>query len=109
MTRAALRARLAALENQARMIGRRPPALVIVDHDKATVDGRNFASVDAALEWLAEQGEPAAPDVVLSIVWPGDPIPPDCDPADVVCLHWPEDRMGGDSGHSGRTGLPKAG
>lgn len=110
MTRTALKARVAALETQARMIGRRPPALVIVDQGKVTIPDLHhgdFGSLGAALAWLDTLGEPAAPDVVLSIVWPGDPIPPDC--AEHWALHWPEELQNGDLGASRPLGLPKAG
>ena len=109
MTRTALKARVAALETQARMIGRRPPALVIVDQGKVTIPDLHhgdFGSLGAALAWLDTLGEPAAPDVVLSIVWPGDPIPPDC--AEHWALHWPEELQNGDLGASSPLGIPKA-
>ena len=108
MTRTALKARVAALETQARMIGRRPPALVIVDQGKVTIPDLHhgdFGSLGAALAWLDTLGEPAAPDVVLSIVWPGDPIPPDC--AEHWALHWPEDLQNSGAGASCPPGIPK--
>ena len=50
------------------MIGRRPPALVIVDQGKVTIPDLHpgaFENLDAALTWLDTLGEPAAPDVAL--------------------------------------------
>ena len=41
------------------------------------------------------------------VLWPWEPAPDNDTP--VVYLQWPEDRPGGDSGHSSRTVIPKAG
>ena len=43
------------------------------------------------------------------VLWHDDPLPPDCDPADVVWLRWPEDLQGGDLGASIPPGIPRAG
>ena len=89
------------------MMDRRAPALVIVDQGKVTVDGHpgSFENLDAALTWLESRGEPAEPDVVLSIVWPGDPIPPDCD--EHIELTWPGDVQNGDLSAYPQRGIPK--
>lgn len=47
------------------------------------------------------------PQAVPVVFWHWETAPDDDAPT--VYLQWPEGRMGGDSGHSGRTGLPKAG
>ena len=91
-------------------MGRRAPALVIVDQGRVTIPDLHhgdFENLDAALAWLDSLGEPAEPDVVLSIVWPGDPIPPDCD--EHIELKWPEDVQNGDLSASIPLGLPKPG
>ena len=44
-----------------------------------------------------------------AVLWHDDPLPPDCDPADVVCLRWPEDLQGGDLSASSPLGIPNHG